>query len=330
MKLFKRGGFTLVEVVIAAGLLGVVSLGVVHLIKNVSGIQKRAEQVMNSEQITRRIDGFIRDAKSCKNTFSGLSFSSIDQTIGTKSTHNAISVPAIVDASGNDVYVVPQDINFGNIRMAIVGLQIDKDSFQATDAPYPNAADAGHQYINGIASLRVILRKGSLAQSDEALKKNSIGSINLTRTIAMSVTVDLDDSNAIESCSLESGVATGTSCEADELLLGDGTCVKTIDLVANQTKCAANEVLLGGNCQDIQTYIDNAVQQKLATCYVCYGYYDKTGNDWMREECVPLNGGTGTIVSYVNGGGDKAPNTNQWHSTGDDGADQYKFYSKCN
>jgi hypothetical protein len=71
-KIFSKNGFSLVEIMIAAGLLGLVSLGVVSLMKDTDKVQKSTASSSEVDQLVVRMNILLSDPKICKSTFFNL------------------------------------------------------------------------------------------------------------------------------------------------------------------------------------------------------------------------------------------------------------------
>lgn len=83
LKLNNKLGFSLVEVMVAMGVLGAGALTYMQIQKNNVSANKRSEARMDVNNLARDINTALVDAKACQNTFSGINFSGAAGSTGT-------------------------------------------------------------------------------------------------------------------------------------------------------------------------------------------------------------------------------------------------------
>jgi prepilin-type N-terminal cleavage/methylation domain-containing protein len=104
-------GFSLVEIMIAAAMLGAISMGVMSLIQNMRKGEVISETKMEELELRRLITTLLTDQQACKNTFSGINIGS--------------PVPNVKNGAGNTVY--QKETPYGNNTLKITDM-ITKDT----------------------------------------------------------------------------------------------------------------------------------------------------------------------------------------------------------
>jgi prepilin-type N-terminal cleavage/methylation domain-containing protein len=176
MKLNQKG-FTLAEIVVAAGLLGIVSLGVMRLVDNMNKSQKTFETKSEIVLVTNSIAQSLTNEEACKNTFSGIN-------LVTDS-----SVASIQNSTGASIFDVGSV--YGNRSVRLTSLDIDNVSL---------ANDGSSK--SGTFELLIGLEK---------LNSQNQGGLAITKRVTISVITDLSDD--FVGCFNSAAGATKNSCE---------------------------------------------------------------------------------------------------------------------
>jgi len=173
----KNAGFSLGEVMVAAALLGIVSLGVMRLVSNMSKSQKTFETASEITTISNGINQILTNEKACEQTFTGTSFGA------------ASSITDIRNSTGDAVFSVGS--TYGNRTVELLNLDIQNISL-STDGTSKS----------GTFDLAVRMRKTS---------RQAQGAKEVVKRIRVSVVTDLADNFA--SCFYSAAGATKNSCE---------------------------------------------------------------------------------------------------------------------
>ncbi|WP_412473839.1 tail fiber domain-containing protein [Halobacteriovorax sp. YZS-1-1] len=199
-------GFTLVEIMVAAGLLGVLSVALVNMISNINRTSKRASQVFNVQQEIQRISTLLADQDSCFATFNGESFGSTAQ--GADFNFNTISR---VDGAGvaSNIYTLNQELGGADGKVHLESLSATITS----NAPGPSYMQAGVSVVKVDANIRVQFEKGGPTASIEAVRNSSIGQTIITRDIPVSFVLNEANGNVV-SCYGANSQYTDAVCDA--------------------------------------------------------------------------------------------------------------------
>lgn len=98
--LLNNSGFSLVEVMLAAGLLGVVSVGTMQLMSNMNEGQRRAWQMIYTSDLISEVENALRNEDSCTDTLQNLAVSTTGGTTPVPQIRNAGGVPLANIAPG--------------------------------------------------------------------------------------------------------------------------------------------------------------------------------------------------------------------------------------
>ncbi|WP_127714909.1 tail fiber domain-containing protein [Halobacteriovorax sp. HLS] len=170
-------GFSLAEVVVAAGLLGVVSLGVMRLVDNMMKSQKTFETQSEVTLVTNGIAQTLTNEKACENTFTGINLAA------------NTSVGSIQNSNAADVFVVGSQ--YGNRKVILTGLDVENISL----------ASDGTSKVGTFDLVIGIQKTSNVAQ----------GAQNLRKVVTLSVVTDLADN--FVGCFNSAAGATKNSCE---------------------------------------------------------------------------------------------------------------------
>ena len=169
MSLDKRkynGGFSLVEIMISVGAIGLVSLGVLNLSKLQSGIVTGNKGGIDLTKQTIALYGFLRDSKSCEKNFIGAK-------VGSGVTFNLLESESL-NADGSPAQVFEVDKPFLSNTYQISKIELG-------------------DYNND-------LKKASLFVTFDLIKKSAKATKSIVRELYLNV--NLDASNDITSLSL--------------------------------------------------------------------------------------------------------------------------------
>lgn len=216
-------GFTLAEVMVAAGLIGVLSVAVMNMMSNINRTSKRASQIFNVQQETQRITTLLTSGDACRNTLQNLD-------LGTAPNFTtSVDVPNIRDDNNNVVYAIGKELGASSEKVNVEAMVIRR-LFDPN--PPPGAYGAIDSYtVNAVpfykmeAQLLLTYRKGAAGTSDDVIKNSSVGGTSITKRISMNVIVNA--AGRIQSC----------FSTADEFL--DSACENlggTVDGVDNRCK----------------------------------------------------------------------------------------------
>lgn len=106
-------GVALVEVLVAAGILGVISLGVMEISKQGAKSNKRITQEMVVNDVVSNVKNILRTKSGCDATFHGVN---IGPLVPASAANTPISIASIKDTVGGstrDVLTVGREYNFG-------------------------------------------------------------------------------------------------------------------------------------------------------------------------------------------------------------------------
>ncbi len=175
-------GFSLVEVLIAAGLMSILSMGMMTMINDQNKANKSTQLTIEANELYNRVQRYMLDSKTCGDTLSGLVVAPGAQTTLTNIRKGADIV--LTSAAPNN--------QFGGLSLRSMTLT------RKTGA------------LNLEFDLQLIFEKNN--------KANSIGSDTLLRTITLQAKFDPSAPNQVVGCfsQLESAVDTAVqeSCDS--------------------------------------------------------------------------------------------------------------------
>ena len=239
-KLFKavalnknQNGFSLVEIMVAAGMLGVVSLGVMRLTTNMSKSSKKLYQEAESQDLRNRLKGLLSSTSAglgttqtaCQNTFAGLTISDAGAVI-----------TDIKDKDDNDVMSVGDTIAIGtpgalritSIRLRGFSTAPSNPRTYSVTSPLRNPFNdpAGAQMYQGGVDLEVQVRKTSnAALTDDQVASKTLGGI--TKTILVPLNVVTNATYDFQDCfGNQDEYITATCTALGGLLDGNGRCTE--------------------------------------------------------------------------------------------------------
>ena len=170
-------GFSLAEVVVAAGLLGVVSLGVMRLVDNMMKSQKTFETQSEITLVSNGIAQALVNEKACENTFAGIN-------LGANT-----SVPSIQNSNGASIFDVGSQ--YGNRKVLLTGLDVQNISLTSDGTSKVGTFD--------------------LVVGMDKLSSQTQGATSVRKVITISVVTDLADD--FTGCFSSAAGATKNACE---------------------------------------------------------------------------------------------------------------------
>lgn len=260
MKLLKKKGFSLAEVMIAAGMLGVVSLGVMHMNQSMQKSAVTAEVKTEEIELRNTFRMALSDLEACKKTFDGVNVggdltgiknSSGDLTYEVGKTYGnkalTITKMSVIDRGNPDAFgtrmVTLRTTMKKNKKMAMgserkvfdINIRV---SAASDSAPITSCYDTSH----GIISSAIVLGCSSLnGVWDSATKKCDLDSYVLKTGDTMS-----GDLNApLFKGDVEAGqVDSSGKVVAAELCTGTD-CIKVNQIARSNNLCNNNQVSVG-------------------------------------------------------------------------------------
>jgi hypothetical protein len=180
-----EAGFSLAEVMVAAGLVGVVSLGVMHLTNNIHRGQATAETKMEEIEIRRIITSTLSDSLACLNTLNGIEIGSNFNTI-----RNSANTPIF---QVNNVY--------GNRALKLISMR---------------TVDKNVTYADGTRGVDIVVQLAKM-------KQLAMGADNLRFSIDLRVTAE-NETAPITACFVNNDQIVQQACEALGGTWIDGSC----------------------------------------------------------------------------------------------------------
>jgi len=130
-KLLGKQGFSLVEVMIAAGMLGIVSMGVMQMMQNMNKGQKTADLKSTRAWLTYNIDQALKDSRACERTFAGKIAPGMSATPPAPAAIDPTAEPFITTLYNQQGNVVLTSSPVGNANIyGGVGARIQVDTIQ--------------------------------------------------------------------------------------------------------------------------------------------------------------------------------------------------------
>ncbi len=197
MKIIRDKGFTLVEIVVAAGLISGLALVIMQMTRQQAVVQKRSEASFEISSISNTIVQNMLNNDACSNTLI------VGEVIS-----DGVELDQIVNRNGNPLFV--KDSVYGNRQVKIKSLKLE-------DVVVSSGGGA-NQY--GELNLVVELEKmNNIIKGNKVIKKK------------IPLMVELDASDSLVKCysATENAVSTAVeeACASNGGELIDGSCIKT-------------------------------------------------------------------------------------------------------
>lgn len=226
-KIFSKNGFSLVEIMVAAGLLGIVSLGVVNLMKDTEKVKKSSASSSEVDQLVVRMNILLSDPKVCKSTFFNLNpigagvpvntiilkddIDSIKAWSGATKNIDSSEIAQYQSKAIKSKYLSADCVlpNVSNCTLASGSsgrIWLKEMKILAFEMTHPNSSDPKSPYRNGpnqatfeftMVKGPAIGKEGDVAEMQRA-KEQIFGQVVITKQIP--VVVSLDGNNRITDC----------------------------------------------------------------------------------------------------------------------------------
>jgi len=226
-KIFSKNGFSLVEIMVGAGLLGIITLGVVNLMQDTEKVKKSSAASSEVDQLVIRLNILLSDPKICKSSFFNLDPRSTGVPINNIILKDDIdSVKAWTGATKNiDSSEIAQyqsktikakllsadctlpDVSKCTLAMGTAGrIWLKEMKILAFEMTHPNSSDTNSPYRNGPnqATFEFTMVKGSAIGKEgdvsgmQKAKEQIFGQVVITKQIP--IVVSLDSNNRITDC----------------------------------------------------------------------------------------------------------------------------------
>jgi prepilin-type N-terminal cleavage/methylation domain-containing protein len=218
-----KKGFTLAEVMVAAGLVGVLSVALVNIMGNLGKTSKKMQQDAELIQLKLYAARLLNKETACTRSFGGLTLSSA----GT-------NVPAIFP-NATQPALFSAGTTLGQAASVMEIQSIDIRGWQDTATPPTfDIADAGRYTQWGVgANLRrrgtarvaIMVEKGRAAVADAQKQKSSYG--NVVVPVYFNLQVVVNSANVIQSCYGDQSEYVAAACDAVGGRIDDlGRCVE--------------------------------------------------------------------------------------------------------
>jgi type II secretory pathway pseudopilin PulG len=166
-----QAGFSIMEVMIAAGLLGIVTVGVLQVTKNMTKSSKTDAQRVEFAQVTNQIQSLLRDEYSCEATLSGLSpsgggstFPSFKRKKPDGTTSSVLTSGQVYGTGGTPIFLKKMEIKNYNASSGIAELWVtmnkgrkDFDSMTMAEKQSVGDTSYGTAVVPKVLKVQVIL-----------------------------------------------------------------------------------------------------------------------------------------------------------------------------
>jgi|GEM_PF-6639568 len=239
-RLLSGHGFSLAEVMVAAGMLGIVSLGVMQMLQNMNRGQKRIAQMSEIESMQYNVRLALRDRVGCRRTFtSGVAFAGPPAVPPTGGNVNPVAAnpsgtpgapgtswttnERIFDSNGNTVAQV--GVIYGQGTGGRVQLQrIDVFGFDLDLAALPNeVAQAGP--TDGIQAKLARVRLTFLKQGTQ---EATLGAMTVTQDIDVQFVRSGAAGTTAVDCRTEEGAYIAAACAAFGAFENGNSCANLL------------------------------------------------------------------------------------------------------
>lgn len=206
MKIKNNHGFTLIEVIVAAGLLSALTFGVISQMQTMSKGQVTAETKMEELEIRRMVSSGLTDKLACQRTLVG------------KNIGDAIT--DINNAAGQSVYKVGEAYGNNTLKLASITTE-----------------DTGETFSDGTRSVNLLITFEKMKKTSLNLKTTKINMRVKAPSAAGLISECFADNDQVlqDSCVAAGGTWAGTKCEYPQYIL------KTGDVMEDGAEMAAGE-----------------------------------------------------------------------------------------
>ncbi len=211
----RNKGFSLVEVMVVAGLLGGLSLVVSQITKNINSTQKRAEINSEIQNFVTQTQDILTDKQSCIESLNGV-------VIGGGTTFNNIKQWNSNTATSYNVYSVGTEYGAGANKFSITQMEVVNFASAGTFTD----PSTGIVYEFGPAQIEIDLLRGRVGATAAALKSALMGSATLQKVLSVNLVVN-QGTQAVTECHGSNDVFIETACHAlGGVVDGTGLCTE--------------------------------------------------------------------------------------------------------
>lgn len=207
-------GFTLVEIMVAIGIMSTISLALIKMNEMMNKTSKNMSQQLDATQLMGQLDYVLRDSSGCFETFGARTL-----------TDGGVATAMIQDPNGNNLYAVPGG-TFGDLTFVsatfrnigpVTGPVMTIDNPATLPPVYPGPVTQFNDIRERTATVRLVMRKGKNANVD-ADHQQTVGTRNITRDLTFRFYVRTGSPTVVAAC-------TGNDTEYLDLACGlfDGT-----------------------------------------------------------------------------------------------------------
>ncbi len=251
-------GMSLLSVIMAAGLLGLIALGAAKLQQNMISGQKDVENRFEINKLYSNIRGVLGNAGACAQTLGRNNSRTINNTpITSKGVHGTpVLIGAIKDSNGNKVYEINR--TYDDVKITKIELStFTVDATPSRDVTVPSTTPGGNPQTLSVndGSTKIILsftRARANSQGLSHFKTREIqlkaaryngGGANVVFTIHSCIALFAADTTVLRREALA-----GVSCTGNQVLTGfdqSGNPLCKDFAVLTDTQCAPGEAVTG-------------------------------------------------------------------------------------
>lgn len=189
-------GFTLVEIMVAIGIMSTISLALIKMNEMMNKTSKNMSQQLDATQLMGQLDYVLRDSSGCFETFGARTLAD-----------GGVATNMIQDPNGNNLYAVPGG-TFGDLTFvsatfrnisAVTGPVMTIDNPATMPPVYPGPVTQLNDIRERTATVRLVLRKGRNANV-AADHQQTVGTQNITRDLTFRFYVRTGTPNQIAAC----------------------------------------------------------------------------------------------------------------------------------
>ncbi|WP_417335291.1 PulJ/GspJ family protein [Halobacteriovorax marinus] len=272
--LLNSSGFSLAEIVVAAGMLGVVSLGVMQLMSNMSKGQKKLEQDSNVTSVALRAEQVLRRENNCSATLRGRNLTSgawqsIDDIMRARDTWERSNAG---DTAAQKVAALSRDNVYGGskdrVRLSEISFRgfYDTSSTSYASGTYSNTPESTYEFIGDTGATdggadtdrrrgftvvrlefqRQVTNRGATDDEiQEQFAKKSFGLEKSYKYIQFEVITN--GAGVIQSCYADNQNFVESSCDTLDGMMENGDCKNLT--IRNRIGLGAPAVTVEGNMQ---------------------------------------------------------------------------------
>lgn len=190
-------GFTLVEIMVAIGIMSTISLALIKMNEMMNKTSKNMSQQLDATQLMAQLDYVLRDSSGCFETFGARTLAD-----------GGVATTMIQDPNGNNLYAVPGG-TFGDLTFVsatfrnigpVTGPVMTIDNPATLPPVYPGPVTQLNDVRERTAQVRLVLRKGRNANV-EVDHQQTVGSRNIIRDLTFRFYVRTGSPTVVAACS---------------------------------------------------------------------------------------------------------------------------------